>query len=250
MIGAIIGDIAGSRFEWDNYRAKDFDLLSDKCFFTDDSIMSLAVCDALLKTAPSYKGLSRQAVLSMQKIGRPYPQSGYGSFGNGAAMRVSACGWAGESLSEVRKLSKEVTKVSHNHPEGIKGAEAAASAVYLARTGETKEDIRKYIEEKYYKLNFTIDEIRPTYEFNETCQDTVPQAIEAFLESESFEDAIRTAVSVGGDSDTLAAITGGMAEAYYGVPKTIRERAGQFLDQRLTKILKTFEQKYPPKVTE
>ena len=171
----------------------------------------------------------------MQKIGRPYPQSGYGgsfyhwiysddpepygSFGNGAAMRVSACGWAGESLSEVRKLSKEVTKVSHNHTEGIKGAEAAASAVYLARTGETKEDIRKYIEEKYYKLNFTIDEIRPTYEFNETCQDTVPQAIEAFLESESFEDAIRTAVSVGGDSDTLAAITGGMAEAYYGGPK-------------------------------
>lgn len=202
----------------------------------------------------------------MQKIGRPYPQSGYGgsfyhwiysddpepygSFGNGAAMRVSACGWAGESLSEVRKLSKEVTKVSHNHTEGIKGAEAAASAVYLARTGETKEDIRKYIEEKYYKLNFTIDEIRPTYEFNETCQDTVPQAIEAFLESESFEDAIRTAVSVGGDSDTLAAITGGMAEAYYGVPKDIREKAGQFLDQRLTKILKTFEQKYPPKVTE
>ena len=235
MIGAIIGDIAGSRFEWDNYRAKDFDLLSDKCFFTDDSIMSLAVCDALLKTVPSYKGLSRQAVLSMQKIGRPYPQSGYGgsfyhwiysddpepygSFGNGAAMRVSACGWAGESLSEVRKLSKEVTKVSHNHPEGIKGAEAAASAVYLARTGETKEDIRKYIEEKYYKLNFTIDEIR-------------------------------TAVSVGGDSDTLAAITGGMAEAYYGVPKDIREKTGQFLDQRLTKILKTFEQKYPPKVTE
>ena len=266
MIGAIIGDIAGSRFEWDNYRAKDFDLLSDKCFFTDDSIMSLAVCDALLKTVPSYKGLSRQAVLSMQKIGRPYPQSGYGgsfyhwiysddpepygSFGNGAAMRVSACGWAGESLSEVRKLSKEVTKVSHNHPEGIKGAEAAASAVYLARTGETKEDIRKYIEEKYYKLNFTIEEIRPTYEFNETCQDTVPQAIEAFLESESFEDAIRTAVSVGGDSDTLAAITGGMAEAYYGVPKDIREKTGQFLDQRLTKILKTFEQKYPPKVTE
>ena len=187
MIGAIIGDIAGSRFEWDNYRAKDFDLLSDKCFFTDDSIMSLAVCDALLKTVPSYKGLSRQAVLSMQKIGRPYPQSGYGgsfyhwiysddpepygSFGNGAAMRVSACGWAGESLSEVRKLSKEVTKVSHNHPEGIKGAEAAASAVY-------------------------------------------------------------------------------MAEAYYGVPKDIREKTGQFLDQRLTKILKTFEQKYPPKVTE
>ena len=143
-----------------------------------------------------------------------------------------------------------MTRVSHNHPEGIKGAEAAASAVYLARTGETKEDIRKYIEEKYYKLNFTIDEIRPTYEFNETCQDTVPQAIEAFLESESFEDAIRTAVSVGGDSDTLAAITGGMAEAYYGVPKDIREKNGQFLDQRLTKILKTFEQKYPPKVTE
>lgn len=261
MIGAVIGDIAGSRFEFHNHRSKEFRMFHPRCSFTDDSVMTLALCDALLKSAQNPEELSTQAVKSMQAIGRPYPHSGYGgrffywmyddnpqpyrSYGNGAAMRVGGCGWAGNSIEEVKALSKAVTEVTHNHPEGLKGAEATAVAVYLARTGSSKDEIRKYITENYYPLDFTIDEIRPTYQFNETCQDTVPQALEAFLESESFEDAIRTAVSVGGDSDTLAAITGAVAEAYYGIPEDMRASAESYLDQRLLTILKNFEAKYP-----
>ena len=152
----------------------------------------------------------------------PHP---YGSFGNGSAMRVSACGWAGKTLEEVKALSRAVTVVTHNHPEGVKGAEATACAIFLARTGHSKEEIRTFIEDNYYTLDFTIDEVRPTYEFSATCQRTVPQAIEAFLESTSFEDAIRSAISLGGDSDTIAAITGSIAEAFYGIPEDIRKRA-------------------------
>lgn len=152
------------------------------------------------------------------------------------------------SLEEAKALSKAVTEVTHNHPEGLKGAEATAVAVYLARTGKTKDEIRKYITENYYPIDFTLDEIRETYRFNETCQDTVPQAMEAFFESTDFEDAIRNAISVGGDSDTLAAITGSIAEAYYGVPEDIRNRAEEFLDDRLSGILKEFEQRFPAKV--
>lgn len=152
------------------------------------------------------------------------------------------------SLEEAKALSKAVTEVTHNHPEGLKGAQATAVAVYLARTGKTKDEIRKYITENYYPIDFTLDEIRETYRFNETCQDTVPQAMEAFFESTDFEDAIRNAISVGGDSDTLAAITGSIAEAYYGVPEDIRNRAEEFLDDRLSGILKEFEQRFPAKV--
>jgi len=165
-----------------------------------------------------------------------------------AAMRVSGCGYVANSLEKVKALSRAVTEVTHNHPEGLKGAEATAVAVYLARTGKTKDEIRKYITENYYPIDFTLDEIRETYRFNETCQDTVPQAMEAFFESTDFEDAIRNAISVGGDSDTLAAITGSIAEAYYGVPEDIRNRAEEFLDDRLSGILKEFEQRFPAKV--
>ncbi len=261
MIGAIIGDIVGSRFEWDNYRAKDFEFFTPKCFFTDDSIMSLAVCDALLHCKPDYSDLSDMAVKSMQRIGRPYPHSGYGgsfyhwmysdnpqpynSYGNGAAMRVSGCGYVANSIAEAAVLSGAVTKVTHNHPEGMKGAEATAVAVYLARVGRSLTEIRDYIVNHYYKLDFTLDAIRDTYPFNETCQETVPQALEAFFESTSFEDAIRNAISIGGDSDTLAAITGAVAEAYYGVPAHIRKCACTFLDARLLKILLEFETRYP-----
>lgn len=264
MIGALTGDIVGSRFEWHNHRSKDFELLPSECFFTDDSIMSLAICDALMRCKPDFSNLSEQTVTSMQAIGRPYPYSGYGgrfldwmysdhprpysSFGNGAAMRVSGCGYVANSLEEAKALSKAVTEVTHNHPEGLKGAEATAVAVYLARTGKTKDEIRKYITENYYPIDFTLDEIRDTYRFNETCQDTVPQAMEAFFESTDFEDAVRNAISVGGDSDTLAAITGSIAEAYYGVPEDIRNRAEEFLDDRLSGILKEFEQRFPAKV--
>ena len=261
MIGAIIGDIVGSRFEWNNHRSKEFELLPQQCFFTDDSVMSLAVCDALLRRRPDFSGLGGQAVRSMCEIGRPYPDCGYGasfqhwmysdnpqpynSFGNGAAMRVSGCGYAARSLEEAKALSKAVTEVTHNHPEGIKGAEATAVAVFLARTGKTLAEIREYITKHYYPIDFTLDSIRDGYPFNETCQDTVPQALEAFFESTGFEDAIRNAISIGGDSDTLAAITGSVAEAYYGTPNHIRQKTLTFLDERLLKILMDFERVYP-----
>lgn len=264
MIGAIIGDIVGSRFEWFNHRSKDFELLSPKCFFTDDSVMSLAICDALMRSRCNDNDLSKQAIRSMQKIGRLYPACGYGnsffrwmytddpqpynSYGNGAAMRVSGCGYVGRSVEEVKQLSRSVTEVTHNHPEGLKGAEATATAVFLARTGKSINEIKNYIVKNYYSLDFTIDGIRETYKYNETCQDTVPQALEAFFESIDFEDAIRNAISVGGDSDTLAAITGSVAEAYYGVPTSIRKRAITFLDERLLEILLEFESRYPAKI--
>ena len=262
MLGAIIGDIVGSRFEWNNIKTKDFDFLTYKCSATDDSIMSLAVAQAILDCKGNYANLGNAVVSRMQEIGRPYPNCGfggmfyqwiysddpqpYGSFGNGAAMRVSACGFAANSLDEAIALSKAVTEVTHNHPEGIKGAEATAVAIYLAREGKSILEIRDYIDKHYYPMDFTLDGIRATYEFNETCQNTVPQAIMAFLESTDFEDAIRNAISIGGDSDTLAAITGGIAEAYYGIPTDIRKHALTFLDERLLKILVDFENVYAP----
>lgn len=253
LIGAIIGDIVGSRFEFNNCRHKYFKLFAPECFATDDSIMTLAIGKALMESKPDWSDLGRQAVRWMQEIGRPYPFCGYGlrfsdwiysddpqpynSFGNGAAMRVSACGFVAKSLEEAKYLAKTVTEVSHNHPEGLKGAEATVVAIYMARTGNTMEEIRDVIHREYYPMDFTIDGIRDTYQFNETCQDTVPQALMAFFESTGFEDAIRTAISVGGDSDTLAAITGGIAEAYYGVPEELKQRALGFLDERLSGIL-------------
>ena len=256
MIGAIIGDIAGSRFEWDNHRSKDFELFTPKCFATDDSIMSLAIAEALMRAKPDFSDLSAQAVRCMQEVGRPYPDCGYGgrflgwmyaddpqpyhSFGNGAAMRVSACGLAAKSVEEAKALSRAVTIVSHDHPEGLKGAEATAVAIYMGKSGAPMADIRACME-GYYALDFTLDSIRATYRFNETCQQTVPQALEAFFESVDFEDAIRNAISIGGDSDTLAAITGGVAEAYYGVPEALSQAARGYLDARLLDILERFE---------
>ena len=155
-------------------------------------------------------------------------------------MRVSACGFMAKSLEEAIVLSEAVTGVTHNHPEGIKGAEATAVAIYLARSGYSIEEIQQRISTKYYPMDFTLDEIRDTYEFNETCQDTVPQALKAFFESLDFEDAIRNAISLGGDSDTLAAITGGIAEAYYGVPQGIKEKALKYLDKELLQIVERF----------
>ena len=262
MLGAIIGDIAGSRFEWNNIKSKDFELLSHikRCKPTDDSIMSLAVAQALLDCKGDYSRLSQSAINRMQELGRKYPHAGYGghfhkwiyesnphpynSWGNGSAMRVSACGFAASSIEEVVKLSKAVTEVTHNHPEGIKGAEATAVAIFLARTGKSMIEIRDYIEANYYKIKFKLDDIRPSYTFDVSCQGTVPQALEAFFESTGFEDAIRNAISIGGDSDTLAAITGGIAEAYYGIPADIRKLALTFLDANQLAILNAFESKY------
>lgn len=262
MLGAIIGDIVGSRFEWNNNKNKDFEFLNHKCFFTDDSVMSLAIAKALLVCKTDLSDLGEQAVKYMQEIGRKYPGCGFGgmffnwifsdkpepynSYGNGAAMRVSACGFVAETMEEAIEMSRKVTEVTHNHPEGIKGAEATAVAIFLAKSGRNILEIRDYINKHYYPMNFKLDDIRDSYKFNETCQDTVPQAIEAFLESKNFEDAIRNAISIGGDSDTLAAITGGIAEAYYGIPTDIRKHALTFLDERLLSLLVEFENKYEP----
>lgn len=262
MLGAIIGDIVGSRFEWNNNRNKNFELFTKECFATDDSIMTLAISKAILISKPDYSDLSKNSIECMQNIGRNYPNCGYGcsfydwiftnnpkpynSFGNGAAMRVSSVGFVANSIEKVKELSRKVTEISHNHPEGIKGAEATSIAIYMARTGSNIEEIRDYIDKNYYTMNFTIDEIRNTYKFNETCQETVPQALQCFFESTSFEDAIRNAISIGGDSDTVAAICGGIAEAYYGIPENIRNKAMKFLDKRLMELLISFENKYPP----
>jgi len=267
MIGAIVGDIAGSRFEFREHKGKEFTLLTRSeepeypCRFTDDSVMTLAVADAIRKwreaDGRSYDALFAEVVASMQEFGRRYPLAGYGgafrrwlgeenprpynSWGNGAAMRVSACGWAGRTLDEVKAMSRAVTEVTHNHPEGLKGAEATAVATFLARTGTPMEEIKAVVVRDYYPLDFTLDEIRPTYEFDVSCQGSVPQALEAFFESTSFEDAIRNAVSIGGDSDTLGAICGAAAGAYYGVPDDIRAKAETFLPDHLLNTLHEFE---------
>lgn len=262
MLGALIGDISGSRFEWHNIKSKDFELLSslNGCRPTDDSVMTLAVAQAILDCNGSISVLPQKTVARMQEFGRKYPKAGYGgrfskwllssdpqpynSFGNGAAMRVSACGFAATSLDDAVALARAVTEVTHNHPEAMKAAEAVAAAIYMAKTGLSLIEIRDYIEQHYYKINFTLDSIRANYSFDVTCQGSVPQAFEALFESTGFEDAIRNAISIGGDSDTIAAITGGIAEAYYGVPSDLRKHALSFLDETLLSVLNAFEAKY------
>ena len=260
MLGAIIGDIVGSRFEWNNIKTKEFELLTHSCHPTDDSMMTIAIAQGLLDCKEDWTNLSKQVEKRMQEMGRKYPNAGYGgsfnnwihssnpqpynSWGNGAAMRVSACGYAAKTVDEVKKLSSVVTAVTHNHPEGIKGAEAAAVAVFMARTGANMFEIQDVINKEYYKIDFKLDDIRKDYSFDSSCQGSVPQALEAFFESTSFEDAIRNAVSIGGDSDTIAAITGGIAEAYYGIPKEIRKHALTFMDGYQLGILNAFESKY------
>lgn len=260
MIGAIIGDIAGSRFEWQNHKGKDFELFTSGCAPTDDSIMTLALADAILKCKGNYSMLEEEATYYMQVYGREYPNTGYGgmfrrwifsydpkpynSYGNGAAMRVSPCGFAANTLEEAVMLAQTVTQVTHNHPEAMKAAKAVSSAIYLGRTGKSLDEIKAHITEHYYCIDFTLDEIRPAYRFDVTCQGSVPQAFEAFFESTDFEDAIRNAISIGGDSDTIAAITGGMAEAYYGVPDKLRQQAMAFLDYKQKAVLVNFEKRF------
>ena len=261
MLGAIIGDIAGSRFEFDNIKSKEFQLFHPKCEPTDDSIMSLAVAQAILDCGGDYDDLSAAAVRRMRQLGRSYPHAGYGgrfrvwlraeepepyySCGNGSAMRVSPCGFAAETLEQAIELADKVTCVTHDHPEGMKGAEAVAATIFLARQGKTMAELRAFVTEHYYPIDFTLDEIRPTYTFYETCQDSVPQAFEAFFESTDFEDAIRSAISIGGDSDTIAAIAGSMAEAYYGIPAEIEKQALEFLDNQQRKILDAYRKVFP-----
>ena len=253
MYGAIIGDIVGSVYEFNNHRSKNFTFLTEENYFTDDSVMTIAVGKALYESKKNnYEDLEKQLIYWMHEIGKRYPDCGYGgrfygwmmydgdepynSFGNGSGMRTSDCAVFAESLEEALSLAERCAAVTHNHPEGIKGAQSITACIWLAKEGKTIEEIRKYVEDHFYKLDFTLDEIRPTYEFNEICQDSCPQAIEAFLESASFEDAIRNAISIGGDSDTLAAMTGAIAEAYYK-PTGLKEIADKYLDKYLQSII-------------
>lgn len=260
MLGAIIGDIVGSRFEWHNIKTKEFELLTEYCEPTDDSIMTLAVAAAIMTCEGDYSELGPNAIRWMQDLGRLYPRAGYGghfrqwlrqenpapynSFGNGAAMRVSPCAYAAKTLEQAKALSRAVTEVTHNHPEGIKGAEATTVAIFMARHGSSIPEIQDCIDKDYYPMNFTLDEIRPEYEYDVTCQGSVPQAIKAFLESAGFEDTIRNAISIGGDSDTVAAIAGGIAGAYYGIPNSLREQVLPYLDSVQILILNQFEADY------
>lgn len=261
MFGAILGDIIGSPYEFDRGdKSKDFPLFSRKSTYTDDTVMTLAVGMTFLYT-PS--GVGDEEILqmlanNMRLFGGLYPHAGYGgmfrrwlshpeyqaynSFGNGSAMRVSSVAWLYDDMEAVRHAARLSALVTHNHPEGIKGAEATASAIFLARTGHTKQEIRTYVEQEFgYDLSRTCDEIRPNYRHVETCMETVPEAITAFLEGNSFEDVIRTAVSLGGDCDTLAAIAGSMAEGFYGVPEALKQECYARLPDLLAAVLKEFE---------
>ena len=260
MYGTILGDIIGCPFEFDRGdKTKDFKLFSRRSHFTDDSVMTLAVCEALLKVGQdaTVKEIGDAVITSMQSWGRRYPHEGYGgyfrcwltarhpepynSFGNGSAMRVSAAGWLYDSLEKTRVVAKATANVTHNHPEGIKGAESTASAIFMARNGSSKEEIKKYIENEFhYDLNRTLDEIRPSFHMHETCQKTVPEAIIAFLEAKDFEDAIRNAVSLGGDTDTLGAITGSIAEAYFGIPEALRSECRNRINKDMRDVVDTF----------
>jgi len=254
IIGAIAGDIIGSVYEWNNVKTIDFDIFQSKSTFTDDSVLTLATMDAILN--------KKNYAESYQLFGRNYPHRGYGghfhswiysespepynSWGNGSAMRVSPVGWYGNTIEEIMTEAQKSAEVTHNHPEGIKGAQSTAAAIYMARTGKDKDVIKKYIMDTFhYDLERKIEDIRPNYEFDVSCQGSVPEAIIAFLESTDFENAIRLAISIGGDSDTISCITGGIAEAYYQtVPDYIVENILKILPKELIKIIEEFSQKY------
>lgn len=257
MYGAIIGDIVGSRFEFHNHLSKKFEFMTPECYFTDDTVMTCAVAQALMDSKEDFSDLEEKAVIALQRIGQNYPDCGYGarfidwmfsrhpepynSCGNGSAMRVSPVGFAARSIEETKYLSDAVTRITHNHPEGMKGAEATSIAIFMARQGETKEAIRAEME-KYYTLDKTVDDYRHAWDGHgrEICQISVPQALVCFLEGESFEDVIRSCISIGGDSDTIAAIAGGIAEAYYSVSHDYRVMVRSYLDERLLKVCDDF----------
>ena len=261
MYGALLGDIIGSPFEFDmGNKSKEFPLFSKNSTFTDDSVMTIAVGNAFLDAQPNadIEWIRHRLISSMKQYGRKFPRAGYGgmfrrwlkcddpqpygSFGNGSAMRVSSAAWLYNDLETVRSMARLSAEVSHNHPEGIKGAEATASAIFLARTGSTKEEIKAYIVDNFgYDLSRTCDEIRPGYHHVETCQETVPEAITAFLEGESFEDVVRTAVSLGGDCDTLTCIAGSIAEGFYGIPEELKQECRNRLPEELRKVLDQYD---------
>ena len=262
MLGAIVGDVVGSpyEFDWNNVKTTNFPLFSKGSRFTDDSVMTLAVAEALMMCGGTITEAEFEAnvIKTMQAFGSRYPDAGYGarfsgwlgakdpkpynSFGNGSAMRVSPVAWAFDSLEDVERFAAVSARVTHNHPEGIKGAQATAAAILLARQGKSQSEIRHHIEEAYgYNLSRTLAEIRPKYHHVESCQETVPEAITAFFEGRNFEHAIREAVSLGGDSDTLTAITASIAEAVWGIPADIETEVMSRLDPFLRNVLERWE---------
>lgn len=254
MLGAIIGDIVGSRFEWNNTQSTDFELFDISSRFTDDTVLTIAVADALVSGKPYRE--------TIYHWGNKYPRAGYGgqfrkwlksdnpqpynSWGNGSAMRVSPVGFACSTLAEVLEQAQQSALPSHNHPEGIKGAQAIAASVFLARTGKSKAEIKAYIGRQFnYNFNRTIDSIRPYYKFDVSCQGSVPEAIIAFLESTDFESAIRLAISLGGDSDTIACMAGGIAQAFYKeIPSQIITPARNRLTAEQIEVLEQFNTKF------
>ncbi|MDQ2730927.1 MAG: ADP-ribosylglycohydrolase family protein [Armatimonadota bacterium] len=250
MLGAIAGDVIGSIYEWNNIRTTEFPLFSEGCRFTDDTVLTVAVAECILKGS--------DYVDAFHSYYSRYPHAGFGgsfrnwagskrrepynSFGNGSAMRVSPVGYAFGTMPDVLREAERSAAVTHNHPEGIKGAQAVASAIFMARTGSSKDEIRAFMERSFrYDLSATLDDIRPLYRFDVSCQGSVPQAIRAFLESDGYEDAVRKAISLGGDSDTLACMAGGIAAAFYGgVPEPVREKALGILDEPLRAVAMEF----------
>ena len=261
MYGAILGDIIGSPYEFDmGNKTKEFPLFSRASIFTDDTVMTLAVAEGFMNAGlnADEQEIKNSIISSIRKLGALYPHAGYGirfsswltdddprpynSYGNGSAMRVSSAAWLFNDISSVRRAARLSAEVTHNHPEGIKGAEATASAIYLARTGHSKEEIKAYTEDEFdYVLNRTCDEIRLTYHHVESCMETVPEAITAFLEGTDFEDVIRTAVSLGGDCDTLTAIAGSIAEGFYSIPQELKEECSNRLPEDLLAILRRYD---------
>lgn len=262
MLGAIIGDMIGSVYEWHNIKKTDFPLFSPGCRPTDDSVMTIAVAQGLMQSYGKDDVTVRQKVIdAMRFYGRRYPNAGYGgkfygwihtddpepyhSWGNGSAMRVSSVGWLFDDLSQVLHTAALTAEVTHNHPEGIKGAKAVAAAVFMARKGMGKAQIKTFIEEMFdYDLDTPLDAIRPSYDFDVFCQGSVPQAIRAFLEADSYEQAVRLAVSLGGDSDTIACMAGAISEAAFGIPKEIKAEGMSHLDDFLTRQVKSFRDFY------
>lgn len=254
MLGAIIGDISGSKYEFNSCRNPNFEIIDKDCFFTDDTVLTFAVAEALMKGKRDPEKTKNHLIKSMRKMGKLFPNCGYGgrfsawlknpepkpynSYGNGSAMRVSPVAWFFHSLNQVEYFAGLTAEVTHNHPEGIKGAQATAAAIFLARIGRDKQYIKRYIELKYhYDFSKSLDEIKKGFHFDETCQGTVPVALEIFFESVDFEDVIKKSVLLGGDCDTIAAIACSVAEGYYPIPSDIEAKAMEKLDRRLKTIL-------------
>lgn len=262
MYGAIFGDIIGSRFEFDRGgKTKDFELFTDESVFTDDTVMTVAVADGLIRAGKdaSIDEIKTSVIKSMRYWAKKYPNAGYGgrfyqwlfhtrhpepygSYGNGSAMRVSAVGWLYDTLERTREVARATAEVTHNHPEGVKGADCTAAVIFLSRTGIDKEDIKKFVKETYnYDLSETLDQLRARHEHVESCQDSLPKALVSFFEGENYEDVVRNAVSLGGDTDTLGAIAGSMAEAYYGIPVAFYIDAFCYIPDKMTDVLNRFD---------